>query len=541
MLSDRLERLFDPAHEAAEWRAPLERFLHDTLTRQNAREREARGGFPAREFSELARLGLTEWIVPPSLGGKLEWSTLVRICSRFAEADLAATLCLGGTVLGALPVLLAGSEAQQRQYFEPVRRGAMGGLALSEWAIGSDLNACATQAVSDGRGGFVIDGEKAPINNGAGGANVVILARTHDAADAFSTSLFLLAREQAGLEPHPRVPWIGTKSMDLSGAVLRRAHVPRDALLGKPGEGFVWVRRTLEISRSGVAGMALGAAARALERGLRHAHERSLYGAEIAALDGVRQLLGAAAARTLAITALGRFAAHAVAEAPQGARAWSGAAKLVCTRGAENVVALVGTVLGARSLCEQFDFDDLRRNVCLLPIFDGSSQLQLDELWRVTSAWRRASTRAEPAALWSSAHGDLRGAHDDARVQQNNVPALLADEPLLAELAAWLGAHAGRLRGLGQAQKFEVSELVAALHTYAAVRAAMAVAPDRAPLEAALAAVLAEDAPMLAASLLALAASSQDEALAARLLQLGARKVAAREAMLAIALGWLPS
>jgi alkylation response protein AidB-like acyl-CoA dehydrogenase len=206
---------------------------------------------------------------------------------RFAAHDLDTALCFGGTVLATTPMLVAATREQAEPFFRALARGEMAGFALSEWAHGSDLAGNDARASKDGDG-FVLEGTKAPTNNGTRGAFVVVLARTSDDDSPFSQTLFLVARGAPGLGEHPRFPSLGYRSMDLSGVVMRGVRVPASAVLGRVGEGFVHARRALEISRSGVATMGAGVTAACFAHASAHATSRVLYGAPIAALPAVR-------------------------------------------------------------------------------------------------------------------------------------------------------------------------------------------------------------------------------------------------------------
>src|SRR5262249_19111251 len=152
-------------------------------------------------------------------GGALDWARASRLTSRLAAQDVGLMLCLGGTVLASLPVIIAGNPEQRSRFFGRFRCGEMAGLGLSEWDHGSDLAAIEPVAEPLDEGGrtappesathFRLRGAKAPINNGSRGGAVVVLARVAGVPGdpAFAMSLFLLERETPGLEPHDPVPW----------------------------------------------------------------------------------------------------------------------------------------------------------------------------------------------------------------------------------------------------------------------------------------------------------------------------------------------
>lgn len=535
-----VEAIVDPlAGDEREEEAHLRRWLEAELRVDRGAQLEAASIFPARELSSFAQAGLMDALVPEDQGGRLDWSRAMRLASRFAAHDIDVTLCLGGMVLGAIPVLVAGTPAQRAQYFGPVRRGAMGGLALSEWAFGSDLlaGACAARpTAADGSPAheraavlFVLEGDKAPTNNGTVAENLVVLARTSDARDASSHTLFLVARGTPGLSPGPRFDSLGYRRMDLSGVSLRGARVSRDSVVGGVGEGFVVARRSLEISRSGVATMALGAHASALAHALAHAGERCLYGAPIAMLGGVRSLLARTASALVVSTALVRRTARGVGAYGIGARRWSSSAKLLAPRLLERAVHDAGTILGARSLMNDLPFARVRRAAPVFAIFDGSSQLQLDELWRHAGTWGEASGAVDVAVadLYQEARRPFVADADDGGLLDRTSPPLviaaLGGDSLspLAEAARAVHATAGALRGAPQSLRFRASELVALLYAVSATLEARerarsgARTEDADILDAALGSFLAAFAGEVAAGLVELGEATGEDAITA--------------------------
>jgi hypothetical protein len=269
--------------------------------------------------------------------------------------------------------------------------------------------------------------------------------------------------------------------------------------------------------------MAAGAHASCLALALEHARSRVLYGQPIAALEGVQQIVGRVFARFAESLALARRAARAAARWPASARAWTAAAKLVCPTLLEESVHEVGTLLGARSLMETLPFARVRRTAPVFAIFDGSSQLQLDELWRYAARWRLDGAVAAEE-VWKAGRALREPAHcpfdankedDSGALDRVSPPAILgalndaasgAALGVLAEAAQVVGRVAQGARSSGQATRFRISSGAASLYALAALAEAASLAEGdaRDALRAALAVRISELAPRLAATLVAL-------------------------------------
>lgn len=537
---ERVEGWVDPlADDERAEAAAFAEFCDRVLPDGHGMGLEAAGTFPDAELRAFAGEGFIRALVPEDQGGRLDWARAMRLATRLAAHDLDVTLCFGGTVLASIPVLVAGTPAQRARFFADVLAGEMGGLALSEWEHGSDLLAgvCRARPVDDAGAdtsegsatGFILDGEKGPTNNGSIAANLVVLARTREGGepDASSHSLFFVPRGTPGLGPRARFASLGYRSMDLSGAVFTGARLGRDALIGAPGEGFLVTRRSLEISRSGVAMMAVGAHGAALAFALAHAKNRRLYGAPIAELGGVRKLIARIGARLVLAVALGRRTARSIAAYGTRARGLSSAAKLLCPELLERSVHDAGTLLGARSLMSDLPFGALRRSAPVLAIFDGSSQLQLDELWRHAAMWddARGDIAADRRAIWDErARPFTVEAEDNGLLARLSPPAVLADAGVPAPLAdaaraVTRAARAGR--GRPQEARFRASEAAGWIAGLAALAEALGEARARGRthdaqlLDACLGVALAEGAPIVGARLVELGQAFDDPSLAA--------------------------
>jgi hypothetical protein len=279
-----------------------------------------------------------------------------------------------------------------------------------------------------------------------------------------------------------------------------------------------------------------GVTATTVARAVSHARTRQLYGAAIGELGGVQSLLGAVIARALESVAVCRRTSWAVARAARSARHWTSLAKLLTPRLAEECVHDAGTVLGARSLMEDLPFARLRRAAPVLAIFDGSSQLQLDEIWRNVWTWADIAP-LEPFALHAHLHQpvafDAEGEDDGTLARSHPASELTTLERVVPDMglrilgaaAQELGTLARGLRHAPQAIRFRVSDAAARLFGVSALAEATARCGGEL-LPAALALRIDEAAPLVTSALLEVGAAlgATPTALGADLLELAANR-----------------
>ena len=175
-----------------------------------------------------------------------------------------------------------GSEAQKQQYLPKMVSGeVIGAIAMSEPAAGSDLQGIKTVAVKDGDH-YVLNGSKTFITNGQNADLVIVVAKTDPTKGAKGISLFLLEAGTPGFEKGKNLKKVGMKAQDTSELFFQDVRLPKDALLGQEGMGFVYLMQELPQERLGIAINGLAMAESALEHTIRYVKERRAFGKAIA-------------------------------------------------------------------------------------------------------------------------------------------------------------------------------------------------------------------------------------------------------------------
>ena len=366
----------------------LEAFLGDPhgtgpLSYPTAVETDARGEPDPAAYEALQGWGLPGHLVPESAGGRLrslaEPFTLFRCVAR---RDLRVAVGYGSTFLGAVPVWLWGTDRQRALVADRIGAGGLGAAAISERAHGSDLVRSECRALPAGDG-FRLRGEKWPIGNATRGEVVTLLART--GASAFS--LLLLDKRElpaTGWRCLPPAGTVGLRGHDLSGLAFDDCPVPASALLGTDGAGLAQILRTLQVTRTLVAGLSLGALDTALRVATAYAAERRLYGGPIDRMPVIRDLLVRAYADLLVGECVALPAVRAVGAAPGRLHRWSAVTKYLVPVLAEESIAGLATVLSARAYLTGEPagrlFQKVQRDHAVMSVFDGTTHVNLAAL-----------------------------------------------------------------------------------------------------------------------------------------------------------------
>jgi alkylation response protein AidB-like acyl-CoA dehydrogenase len=315
------------------------------------------------------------------LGGEL--LTVALAIEQISRACATSGLILAVQELGALPLILDGTDEQKQRWFPDLAAGrTLIAFALTEAEAGSDAAAATTRARRDGDD-WIIDGSKRFISQGSVADLIVVFARTDDAASADGATprhrrltCFVVEKDMAGFGVERIEHKMGIRGSPTAELSFRGVRVPDANRIGEIGAGFGIAMRTLDRSRPGIAAQAVGIAQGALEVASRYAHERKQFGKPIAEFQMIQAMLadmdaGTEAARQL----LYKACTEIDAGAPDAAR-WSAMCKLVAGDTAMRVTTDAVQVLGGYGYIDEFPVERMMRDAKITQLYEGTQQIQ---------------------------------------------------------------------------------------------------------------------------------------------------------------------
>jgi long-chain-acyl-CoA dehydrogenase len=181
-----------------------------------------------------------------------------------------------------------GTDEQQTRWLPPMVSGeAIGALAMTEPAAGSDLRGIQTAAkrVADG---WVVNGSKTFITNGVQADLVVALVRTSDAADSSAFTLLVIERGFDGFSRGRQLEKIGMHAQDTAELFFDDVFVPDCNVLGTEGLGLKHIMGHLPLERLSIATHAIAVADAVLKDTVAYTMERTAFGKSIADFQNTR-------------------------------------------------------------------------------------------------------------------------------------------------------------------------------------------------------------------------------------------------------------
>jgi alkylation response protein AidB-like acyl-CoA dehydrogenase len=206
----------------------------------------------------------------------------VILVENLAKISPGVAVAVGAHIsLGMFGLMLFGTKKQKEAHLNPALRGeTLMCIGNTEQKAGSDVANIATRA-DHGEGGWLINGSKAYVTNGAISDLALITAVSDpEATRNRRLSMFLvdLSVEGVSRKKLNKQVWIPS---DLTRLQFKDVFVPEVNLIGERGRGLQQVLEIFTHSRVPISAMALGTAAGAFEMGLDHAGKRKIFGKKI--------------------------------------------------------------------------------------------------------------------------------------------------------------------------------------------------------------------------------------------------------------------
>ena len=226
------------------------------------------------DFGNHGLLGLR---VPQHNGGlELTQADVVRVLEQLGGIDLTLATFLSSHANGVHAIQKYGSSALREQLLSKLASGReISAFALTEPSAGSNPRAIQTEAVPDGRGGWVLNGEKYLVDSGSWASVITVFARTSDQTGRPSgISAFAVRQGTPGLVIGSESLTMGLRGMVQNTMLLRDVRAETESLLGSPGAGMVIFQDTLSLGRLNLAAKSIGGMKRCLQLLHRYATRR---------------------------------------------------------------------------------------------------------------------------------------------------------------------------------------------------------------------------------------------------------------------------
>ncbi|WP_052889913.1 acyl-CoA dehydrogenase [Thermogemmatispora carboxidivorans] len=342
-----------------------------------AAEIDRTGEFPWDMKELLAQQDIYAMPFPVEYGGlgstKL---AVVRAIEELSRCCATTGLLLAVQQLGAMPILLAGSEEQKRKYLPPLARGEwLAAFGLTEAGSGSDAAAMHTVAVRKGDR-YILNGSKRFITNGGLAQVNTVFALTDPQAGTRGISAFIVERDFPGFAVGRVEDKMGIKGSQTAELIFNDCEVPAENLIGREGDGFRIAMRTLDRTRPGIGAQAVGIAQGALDLAVSYSKQRVQFGRPIAENQGIQFMLADMATKVEAARLLVYNVAELIDRGEERFTMYSSMAKMFASDIAMEVTSDAIQILGGYGYMKEYPAERMLRDAKITQIYEGTNQIQ---------------------------------------------------------------------------------------------------------------------------------------------------------------------
>jgi alkylation response protein AidB-like acyl-CoA dehydrogenase len=343
-----------------------------------AAEIDANAEYPAdikQLFAENDLLGIPFPAEYGGLGGT--FLTYVKVVEEVAKACASSSLIIAVQELGALPILIGGSEEQKKKYLPKFASGEwVAAYALTEAGSGSDAaGSMRTRARKDGDE-WVIDGNKIWITQGNVADVVAVFAVTDPDKGPAGISAFIVEKGTPGFSIGKIEKKMGIRGSPTVELTFENCRVPAANLLGPEGDGFKIAMKVLDKSRPGIAAQALGIAQGALDYATNYLKERVAFGKPLSQQQGLQFMLADMKTEVEAARLLLYEAARKCDEGAPDITTWAAMCKLKCGDVAMSVTTDAVQLLGGFGYSTEYPVERMMRDAKITQIYEGTQQIQ---------------------------------------------------------------------------------------------------------------------------------------------------------------------
>jgi acyl-CoA dehydrogenase len=287
-------------------------------------------------------------------------------------SGIGTTLMANG--LASAPLFIGGSEEVKKKYLTMLtEEPKLASFCLTEPDAGSDVSGMRTTAVRKGDK-YVINGSKCFITNGGYADWYTVYAKTDKDAGHRGISAFVVPKDDT-VTVDKKEDKLGQRASNTATITFNETEVPAENLLGEEKHGFKLAMQTLDFTRPGVAGLAVGIARAAFEFASEYSKERVQFGVPIAMHQAVAFMIADMATKVEAGRLLTWKSAVLLDQGQRNTLVASHAKRFAADSAMEVTIDAV-QVYGGYGFIKEYPVEKLMRDAKIMQLYEGTSQIQ---------------------------------------------------------------------------------------------------------------------------------------------------------------------
>lgn len=249
--------------------------------------------YPQEFVEALTKAGWLAALIPQEYGGSGLGLTEASVIMEEINRSGGNSGACHGQMYNMGTLLRHGSEAQKQNYLPRIASGdlRLQSMAVTEPTTGTDTTKIKTTAIKKGDR-YIVNGQKVWISRVQHSDLMILLARTTPLAEVSKKSegmsIFLVDLREAignGLTVRPILNMVNHETNEL---FFDNLEIPAENLIGEEGKGFKYILDGLNAERTLIAAECIGDGYWFIDRVVKYAKERIVFGRPIGQNQGVQ-------------------------------------------------------------------------------------------------------------------------------------------------------------------------------------------------------------------------------------------------------------
>jgi glutaryl-CoA dehydrogenase (non-decarboxylating) len=333
--------------------------------------------FPIDVVRQMGELGYYGCCIPETYGGTdVGFLAQTILCEEVGRGSSSVRVAFNTQCWGtALSILRHGTDEQKKKWIpDLISAKKIGCFAITEPNAGSDTLSMKATAKPTPEG-FILNGNKIWISF-ASRADFAMVYAYHDReAGSKGLSAFLVDMHLPGVSCSD-LDKLGTRSSPTSEICFEDVKIPKDALLGKLGDGVKILFGSLNQTRLGCASGGVGLAQACLEASVKYCNEREQFGQKVGEFQMNQEIIACMAAEIEAARLLTYRAAWQKDQGQLGNVLETSYAKYMAAETASRCSQSAMKILGAYGYSTEYPVARYYRDAVLYQIVEGTVNVQ---------------------------------------------------------------------------------------------------------------------------------------------------------------------
>jgi acyl-CoA dehydrogenase family protein 9 len=340
---------------------------------------EEKGRVPSELLEKLGRNDFFGLTIARQYGGVgLSLRQYLHVVESLVSKNMSlGILALAHLSIGIKGIVLFGNEEQKRKYLVPAASGEMiFSYALTEPQTGSDAQNIETIATlsEDGKH-YILNGTKTYITNANYAGGLTVFAQMDPARPGFMGA-FVVETAWDGVKIGKDMPKMGLKASSTASIQFIDVKVPKENLLGQPGDGFKIAMVILNYGRLALGAASVGMMKQSLRDMTKRSADRTQFGVTINKFELIQEKMVKAKVYGYVSSAITAFTAGMLENNPTALVAMeSSHCKLFGTTRAWEIIYDALQVAGGSGYLTTQPYEKRMRDFRVTTIFEGTTEI----------------------------------------------------------------------------------------------------------------------------------------------------------------------